>query len=111
MKDEDSYFLVNPALAALGSDNLAKTAKKFGLKGISYKDNGSQLAADYNDRNLITRGVSKQMQIDKMKSINEQDLGIIVNYGNDYALDYVDFVTNMPLHGNSYAIIDYSVPL
>jgi len=110
MKDEDSYFLVNPALAALGSDNLAKTAKKFGLKGISYKDNGSQLAADYNDRNLITRGVSKQMQIDKMKSINEQDLGIIVNYGNDYALDYVDFVTNMPLHGNSYAIIDYSVP-
>ena len=110
MKDSDSYYLVNPALADLGSEKLAKVAKKYNLNGISYTDNGSQLAADYNDRNIVTRGVSRQMQVDRMKAINEQDLGIIVNYGNDYALDHVDFVTNMPLHGNSYAIIDTLVP-
>ena len=34
----------------------------------------------------------------------------MINAGNDYALDYVDFITNIELHGNSYAIIDETVP-
>ena len=34
----------------------------------------------------------------------------MINGGNDYAVTKADFVTNMPLHGNQYAIIDATVP-
>ena len=109
-KEKDTYFLLKPKYAAKCAENLSNFAKKYNLDGVSYKDNGNILAADYNDRELVTRSKSKEMQVAKMKETNEKELGIIVNYGNDYSLDYVDFVTDMPLSGNSYAIIDYSVP-
>ena len=77
---------------------------------ISYRDNGKNLSSDFNNRHLTTRGAAKQAQIEKMQEANEKGLGIIINAGNDYALNYVDFVTNMDLHGNAYAIIDETVP-
>ena len=111
-KDEerDSYYLLKQSLRDKGADIFAKQSAKLGLDGISYKDNGKNLSSDFNDRHLTTRGVAKQAQIDKMKEANDKGLGIMINAGNDYALDYVDFITNMDLHGNAYAIIDKTVP-
>ena len=34
----------------------------------------------------------------------------MINAGNDYALANADFITNLVLHGNQYAIIDEFVP-
>ena len=110
LKDEDSYFLLKPKLIDEASDVLIDFSKKYGLKGISYRDNGYLLASDFNDRNIVSRAKSKQMQVEKMNKVQEEGLGIIVNYGNDYSLKNVDVVTNMPLHGNSYALIDRMVP-
>ena len=110
LKDEDSYFLLKPTLIDEASDVLINFSKKYGLKGISYRDNGYLLASDFNDRNIVSRAKSKQMQVEKMNKVQEEGLGIIVNYGNDYSLKNVDVVTNMPLHGNSYALIDRMVP-
>ena len=106
----DSYYLLKQDLRDKAADVFADKAVKLGLDGISYRDNGKNLSSDFNDRHLTTRATSKQAQVDKMKDAKEKGLGIIINAGNDYALKYVDFVTNMDLHGNAYAIIDATVP-
>lgn len=106
----DNYYLLKQSLRDKGSDVLTAAASKMGLAGISYKDNGKNLSSDFNKRHLITRAVARQAQQDKMQEANDKGMGIMINAGNDYALPYTDFVTNMNLHGNAYAIIDYSVP-
>ena len=109
-KNRDDYYLLKQELRDKGADVFAKKASKLGLDGISYRDNGKNLSSDFNDRHLTTRGAAKQAQIEKMKDANDKGLGIMINAGSDYALPYVDFVTNMDLHGNAYAIIDETVP-
>ncbi len=108
--ERDTYYLLKQSLRDKGSDVLIASAAKMGLTGISYKDNGKTLSSDFNKRHTTTRAVARQAQQDKMQKANEEGLGIMINAGNDYALAYADFVTNMNLHGNAYAIIDYTVP-
>ena len=108
--ERDTYYLLKQSLRDKGSEVLTKAASKMGLAGISYKDNGKTLSSDFNKRHITTRAAARQAQQDKMQEANEQGMGIMINAGNDYALPYTDFVTNMNLHGNAYAIIDYTVP-
>ena len=106
----DSYFLLRPSNIAHASDVLIKNAKKYGFDAISYRDNGYQLSADYNDSRVVSRAAAREQQQEKMQLANDEGLGIMINAGNNYALKYVDFITNMTQHGNSYAIIDRQVP-
>ena len=93
-----------------GTDSLSKQAQKSGLAGVSFRDNGQKLSSDFNDRHITTRAAARKAQQNKMHEINEKGLGIMINTGNDYALDYADFITNMEFHGREYAIIDKTVP-
>jgi len=106
----DTYYYVNPKVTANGTDTLIKQAKKSNLAGISFRDSGNILSADYNEKHLVSRAASKQMQIEKYEKANEEGLGVMVNSGNAYSLKNADFVTNMVLHGNNYAIIDQDIP-
>jgi len=106
----DPYFYVNPKVSNRASDLLIKSASKYNLSGISYRDAGNILSADYNDHKRVTRAASRKMQVENMQKANDKNLGVMVNAGNDYSLKNADFVTNMVMHGNNYAIIDYDVP-
>lgn len=106
----DTYYLLRPELAVKGSNLLVKNAVKNKLFGVSYRDNGYTLSADYNDNNIVTRGTSMKMQQESLANAKENGLGVMINAGNDYVLKNVDFITNMKLHGNQYAILDKQVP-
>ena len=41
---------------------------------------------------------------------NDAGKYVVINAGNDYALPYVDLVTNMDLSGSDYSILDHNVP-
>jgi len=109
-KSLDSYYLIKENLRNKGSNALIASAAKYGLNGISYRDNGKVLSSDLNERSVTTRATSKANQVEKLEAANEKGLGVMINSGNDYAVTKVDFITNMALHGNSYAIIDKQVP-
>ncbi|MBR6341611.1 MAG: hypothetical protein IKR64_06895 [Treponema sp.] len=106
----DPYYLLRQSVRDKAADKFTQKASALGLDGISYKDNGKNLSSDFNDRRLTTRATARQAQVQKMQEANDAGLGIMINSGNDYALPYVDFITNMELHGNAYAIIDRTVP-
>ena len=111
-KDEnrDWYYLLKDSLRVKNNKAFVKAADKLGLDGISYRDNGKLLSSDFNDRHLTSRASAKDTQINGMQEAKDKELGIMINAGNDYALKYVDFVTNMELQGKAYAIIDETVP-
>ena len=108
--ERDTYYLLKQELRDKGADKFAAKAFKLGLDGISYKDNGKLLSSDFNDRHITTRGSARVAQQQKMQEAKDKGLGIMINSGNDYAVPYADFITNMSLHGNAYAIIDRLVP-
>ena len=106
----DSYFLLNSKLREKSSESLIKTASKFKLDGVSYRDNGNLLSSDFNERRLSTRATETAKQMAQFEKAAENNLGIMINAGNDYTVRSADFITNIPLHGNKYAIIDAFVP-
>ena len=109
-KEQDSYFLLNSKLREKGAENLIKTVAKYNVDGVSFRDNGNNLSSDFNERRLSTRATEAAKQLDQFNNAVDKGLGIMINGGNDYAVRSADFITNIPLHGNKYAIIDAFVP-
>ncbi|MCQ2575854.1 MAG: DUF5696 domain-containing protein [Treponema sp.] len=110
LQDEDPYYLINARNQARADDVVQKNVLKTGLAGISYADNGYILSADYNEDRRQSRAAAKNQSLEKMQAAKDNNLGIMINAGNAYALEKADFITNMTLHGNSYAIIDEIIP-
>lgn len=106
----DAYYLLKPKVIAKGTDIFIRNSKKYGLNGISFRDNGYLLSADYNDDAVVSRANARKQQMEKFQNASDEGLKIMINAGNDYAVTKADFVTNVVLHGNDYAIIDQQVP-
>ena len=104
------YYLVKPSIVIKYMDNLAKAADKYGSEGISFRDVGYELSADYNPDRPVARHEVNAMQIEKLADLKEKGCKIMINMGNDYALRYADIITNMNLGGTDYAIIDEKIP-
>ena len=108
--DRDSYYLLNSRLREQSSKSFIKAASKLKLDGISYRDNGNLLSSDFNEKKFSSRANEALKQKEQFEEADKNGLGIIINAGNDYALANADFITNLVLHGNQYAIIDEFVP-
>ena len=106
----DTFFVLTPTLTKLMTQNLADVAKEYNAYGVSFRDTGDVLSADYNKRKLVTREESKKLQTESLKSIKDSGLGIMINSGNSYVAGYADFITNMDLSGAEYSIIDETIP-
>lgn len=108
--DKDSYYLINKKLREKAVKELYKVSGKYGIKGVSFRDYGNNLSSDFNKRRTLNRMDSREMQQNAMEEAGKKGMKVMINGGNDYALPYVDCITNMKLHGNSYGIIDYKIP-
>jgi hypothetical protein len=109
-KTQTLFYLVRPDYAARMTEHLVATAEKYGVAGVSFRDNGKDLSADYNEDRRVSREQVKNLQRDSMKSIKDEKLGIMVTSGNDYSLQYADCVTDMDYRGTKYLILDETVP-
>ncbi|MCQ2573623.1 MAG: DUF5696 domain-containing protein [Treponema sp.] len=109
-RDRDTYYLLKPSNTKKIVENLGKEAAKIGVDGVSFRDNGYYLSSDYNVRKKVSRSQSKAMQVEEFDSIKGNNLGVMINGGNAYAATKADFITNLVMHGNDYAILDKSVP-
>lgn len=107
--DLDCYYLLHPDIAEEMADNLAAAAKGYGA-GISYRDTGMDLSADYYRKDMVGRQVNLNRQVEQLKSQKDDGQSIMINMGNIYAAVYSDMVTNMELQGSEYTIIDGYIP-
>lgn len=104
-----SFYLLHPDLAAKMTDNLVAATDRYGA-GVSFRDTGMDLSADYYKRNTVSRQAVMRQQETELKDIADTGKKIMINMGNDYAVPYSDVITNMDLQGSEYTILDEYVP-
>ncbi len=104
-----SFYLLHPDLAAKMTDNLVAATDRYGA-GVSFRDTGMDLSADYYKRNTVSRQAVMQQHETELKDIADTGKKIMINMGNDYAAPYSDVITNMDLQGSEYTILDEYVP-
>ncbi|MCM1569753.1 MAG: DUF5696 domain-containing protein [Roseburia sp.] len=105
----DSYYLLHNDLALEMADNLIAAANQYGA-GVSFKDTGMDLSADYYLKKTVSRQQAKENQVEQLQNAADAGTKIMVNMGNDYAIAYSDMITNMDLQGSEYTILDQYVP-
>ncbi len=104
------YYLLSSKLRKNTCKVFNKAAKKYKLGGVSFYDNGNLLSSDFNKKNRSSRANEMQNQFEQLESAKNQNLSVMINGGNSYAISNSDFIVNLTLHGNSYAILDEFVP-
>ncbi len=109
-ENQDTYYLLKPRLAMQNADVLASAAMEYGTAGVSFRDLGNLLSADYNAKDLVTREEVRLAEMDKLRSIRESGLSVMTRSGNDYAAVLSDVVTDMDFDGQKYRIIDEFIP-
>ena len=108
-KFNDPYYLLKPTLQRKYFDTLKDYAKKQGT-GISCRNIGYILNSDFNPRDLVTREKMAELQREMLASAAAEGEGILINYGNEYAIEYADVITSMDITNSNNAIIDYDIP-
>ncbi len=106
----DTYYLVQPDYAKKNTDNMIAELNKLGAAGVSFRDVGYLLSADYNPKNTTTREEVKAMNVQSLKDVKANGQKNMIRVGNDYAVPYADIITDMDLAGTAYSIIDQAVP-
>ncbi len=110
MEGKDPYYLAKPTYARQCAENLIKALKDRGAEGVSFRDIGDLLSADYNPKDTVTREQVRTMNMETLEKARADGLRIVVRKGNDYALPWADLITDMNLSGQGYAIIDQRIP-
>ncbi|MBE5873215.1 MAG: hypothetical protein E7287_02280 [Lachnospiraceae bacterium] len=109
LKSEEIYYLLKPSVIQKVVDALSDTAKKYSAN-ISFRDIGRDLSSAYNEEEVTSRQAALLKQIEQVKAIKAEGMGVMVNFGNEFLAPYVDIVTNNDLKGTQYTIIDSFVP-
>lgn len=106
----DLYYLVKPSYTIKNIDNYLSSISSYGVTNIGFEDIGNTLAGDYNPKDRVSREASMNMQADKMKSLKESGNKVMTTSGNQYAVPYSDYITDMDIDTRTVNIIDESVP-
>ncbi len=104
------YYLVKPSYTISNIDSYLSSIASYGVTNIGFEDIGNTLAGDYNPKSRVSREASMNMQVDKMKSLKESGNKMMTTYGNQYAIPYSDYVTDLDIDTRAVNIIDESVP-
>ena len=106
----DQYYLVRPDYAKENASNLIKTLADMNAYGVSFRDVGNMLSADYNPKRTVTREQVKAMNVETMQEAQAADQKVMIRMGNDFAVPYASIITDMDLTGTRYSLLDGNVP-
>ena len=107
--DRDTYYLVKPAIAMRSVNTLVDAAASYGA-GVSFRDIGYMLSADYDSKNHTTREAVLHQQAEKLAELKASGRDVMIRQGNDYAAVQATLITDMDFDGGQYSIIDEYIP-
>lgn len=106
----DTYYLLKPSLIMSNTDVLSDAVTEYGAAGVSLRDIGYLISADYNPKAVVTREEVRLSHMSKLKELHLKGQLVMTRSGNDYAVPYSDVVTDIDFDGGRYQIIDEYVP-
>lgn len=106
----DNYYLVKPSYAMDSIDNYVEKINSYGSKNVGFEEIGNQLSADYNPKDRVSREAALNLQVKKMQTLKQGGNKIMITGGNQYAVPYADYITDMNIASRPVNIIDEQVP-
>jgi len=82
---------------------------KYDLSGVSLRDLGDVVGADYRVSRVVHRDTAKQIVQQSLEKLSDSNKTIIVG-GHAYAWAYADHLIDVPATSSSFSITDESVP-
>lgn len=108
-EQEPGYVLSPKSLPKL-VDGFMDDYGKLQLTGLSLRDLGSKLNADYNRSEVIDREEAKELVNEQLKRMSGSVQELLVEGGNAYAAPYTRHIVNAPMTSSGFNITDESVP-
>nr|WP_208414522.1 DUF5696 domain-containing protein [Paenibacillus castaneae] len=105
-----SFYLLSSAKLPFFVDSFLKEFKSFDSKGVSLRDLGSVLSADYRVSRVVQRETSKQIVTEQLGKIDEGIETTMIAGGNAYAWPFADHLINVPTSSSGFVIEDEEVP-
>ena len=108
--EKDFYYLTRPDYAQKKASNLINYLKNKEAGGISFRDIGTMLSADYDPSRTTNRETVKNMNIETLKEAQNAGEKIMIKEGFDFTLPFANIITDMDLSGVRYLILDRFIP-
>lgn len=111
LRGKSEQFIVNPIKAIRKEKETIDTFKEIGADGIHYIDGpGDLVFSDYNPDSSLSRE-DTAFYYQSLMDYTRKELGAVGVYrGNDYALEHVDFIVELPFESSYDFMIDETVP-
>jgi len=103
-------YIVRPEKMMSMIDNYADKMTGFGVQNIAFRNIGSRLTGNYNEKQHVSREASLKMRQEKLAKLDKAGTGIMLLAGHAYAAPWADFIVDMMLDDQGYGITDVSVP-
>lgn len=109
-EQDEAYFLLRPELMRKHAGVLSDAVDKYGAAGVTYRDVGSLLSADYNRKDFVSRVQSLALQQQILADAAARGQKVMTRKGCDYTLGLSDLMIDMDFDGGNYGIVDYYAP-
>ncbi|MDR0375771.1 MAG: DUF5696 domain-containing protein [Treponema sp.] len=103
-------YLARPDYMMKLIDGFVDKATGLGVENFAFRTIGSKLAGDYNEKRLVSREASMNMQREKLSELKRKGKGVLVNTGFVYTAPYADIITDMTTGDQGFGITDEAVP-
>jgi hypothetical protein len=109
-RTQSPSYIVSPRLVEKYTEGMLQDLVDYNSGGISLRDLADQLNSDFRKNKQIDRAESEGISLQALKNIREEDLNIMGDGGNAYALPYLSDITNAPLSSSGFKIEDEIIP-
>ena len=103
-------YLARPVTSIRFIDGFMEKAEKLGIQNVAFRNMGSKLAGDYNERRHVSREASMRMRQQQFEKMNQAGSKLIVNTGFVYSAPWASMITDMIIDDQSFGITDTSIP-
>jgi hypothetical protein len=103
-------YLARPASMFRLIDDFVQKSSDLGLQNVAFRNMGSKLSGDYNERRHVSREASMRMREEELSKIRRDGTGVLVNTGFAYSVPWASIVTDMIIDDQSFGITDTAVP-
>jgi len=103
-------YIARPESMMAMIDGFVRKEAAFGLENIAFRNMGSRLAGDYNDKKPVSREAAMNMRKEKLEKLAESGTGVLINTGYVYAVPWASIITDIALNDQGFGITDASVP-
>lgn len=108
----ESWYILTPAYYEEVVQKIVNSYVKEGITAISLEQATNMLYSDFTANEV--KKCSRQQAVENLKAcfktIKENGLTFVADACNDYALQYVDYIRNVPLFSSSFDVYDYDIP-